>query len=196
MNSPTAKPPLPMRVIEFLRANPEESLTAMDVAAKFDASRKNVHTLLARAVENGMLIRSRDDDGDYIYTPGPAIHTHATNREASAAVAASGRKAQQLPGLNMDAIYSARLDARVEVDWRTVAIDVDGPPPPIKRGRTVAEYTALLDRLSKPGQSFAVPSNALGIHGLRKVISDRHKTTKLRYQYAEQGGMTRFWRLA
>lgn len=185
----TPKPlPLPMRVIGFLRTNPDEALTALDVATKFEVSRKNVHTLLARAVDNGMLTRSRDEDGDYIYTPGPAIDTHATNRAASAASAAatSARQAGADPSVS----------TRVAVDWAAVSIDTNGPPPPTKRGSTTAEYAALLDRLTAPGHSFAVPSNALGLHGLRKVISDRHKQTKLRYQYAAEGGTTRFWRLA
>lgn len=47
------------RVLEFLCANPDESLSAADVAVKFDCTRNNVHTLLAPAVSAGSLIRRR-----------------------------------------------------------------------------------------------------------------------------------------
>lgn len=58
---------IPTLCVEFFLANPDEVLTVDDIAAKFDCIARNVHTLLAQAVENELLARTRNGDGEYIY---------------------------------------------------------------------------------------------------------------------------------
>lgn len=175
----TVTPTLSMagRVMAFLRDNPEECLTADDVAAKFEVGRKNVHTLLASRVESGYLQRTRNSDGDYIYTAGPALASWSPDKPSTPTP-------------------KAKRTQHVRVDWATVEVDPNGPPPPPRRGKADGAYTNLLNKLTRPGLSFAVPANAQGLHGLRKTISARQKATQERYQSAQEGNQIRFWRLA
>lgn len=64
---------LPAKVITFFLANPDETLTRMDVAEKFSATASSVHTQLKPAVDSGALLRVQGDDGEYVYSPGPAM---------------------------------------------------------------------------------------------------------------------------
>ncbi len=54
---PAPRDSLAWRVIDFLGANPGESLTRSDVATKFDIDHAVVDTLLAPAVDAGQLVR-------------------------------------------------------------------------------------------------------------------------------------------
>ncbi len=64
---------LPAKVITFFIANPEEQLTRVDVAEKFSATANSVHTQLKPAVDSGALLRVKGDDGEYVYSAGPAL---------------------------------------------------------------------------------------------------------------------------
>lgn len=62
---------LASRLLQFLRDHPQECPTADDIAARFEANRKNVHTLLAPAVRAGLLARDFDDStAEYVYRLG------------------------------------------------------------------------------------------------------------------------------
>ena len=108
------------RVLEFLCANPDESLSAADVAVKFDCTRNNVHTLLAPAVSAGSLIRRADpEDGELVY------------RVGSGAPAVSAKPAAA-PGSAANPFGAARGPARspFRIDVTQIAIDADVPLPP------------------------------------------------------------------
>lgn len=108
------------RVLEFLCANPDESLSAADVAVKFDCTRNNVHTLLAPAVSAGSLIRREDlEDGELVY------------RVGSGAPAVSVKPAAA-PGSASNPFGAARGAARTPfwIDAGQLAIDSGVPLPP------------------------------------------------------------------
>lgn len=76
MNAPLYQPhgnTKPGRVLAFFAANPEETLTADDIAEKVSMSRHNVHTTMRPAVDAGLLKRERDLLGDYVYSAGPKL---------------------------------------------------------------------------------------------------------------------------
>lgn len=58
------------RVIGFFARNPDEELTAADVAAKFQVHKTSVPSTLARAVRVGLLTRTPDGDGLAVYRKG------------------------------------------------------------------------------------------------------------------------------
>jgi len=67
------------KVIKFLQANPDETLDADIISAKFDVPRAGVHTKLGRYVELGELARTEDlESGKLIYSLGPFAHKPAT----------------------------------------------------------------------------------------------------------------------
>lgn len=49
---------VPGRVVEYLRAEPDEWLTTYDVAIKFDADLENIRATLRLAVDAGLLTRT------------------------------------------------------------------------------------------------------------------------------------------
>lgn len=49
---------VPGRVVEYLRAQPDEWLTTYDVAIKFDADLENIRAHLRLAVDAGLLART------------------------------------------------------------------------------------------------------------------------------------------
>lgn len=63
---------LPSQMAAFFARNPDETLTMGDITSKFDASRGNIHSLLRKAVEAGLLVREINDESEWIYSAGPA----------------------------------------------------------------------------------------------------------------------------
>ncbi|MCF8156412.1 MAG: hypothetical protein K9K35_10440 [Rhodoferax sp.] len=109
-------------MIGFFRNNPGEELSLEDIVTKFGSVRGNIHTLLRKAIEAGLLVRARTDEGEYIYRggsfyddvpheepqPEPVIVTVAT-----AAVA----PAPKAPASNVRPIEKGK-EERVIVDLR------------------------------------------------------------------------------
>ena len=185
MTSPTPLS-LPMRVKAFLAANPDEQLTAYDISVKFSTQHKNVHTQLARAVDSGELIRSRNDDGDYVYTAGTCT--------APPAITPAGK------GLSTDAGQRGTTPKKprpqlIDVDLCSLPVATDIPLPEIRHAQTYKANEAL-DRLAKPGQSFGVPLNANGHSAIRKAITERHKAGTHRYVVRTLENEFRIWRKA
>lgn len=176
MNTP-ATLPLPMRVKAFLAANPEEQLTALDISIKFSTQHKNVHTQLARAVDSGELVRSRNEDGDYVYTAG-TVQLQAATATPSPATAAKKPR--------------ARL---VDVDLTKLPVASNIPIPSL-RGDQNHHADEALDRLTEPGQSIGVPLNASGRSAIRKAISKRHNAGTHRYVARTLENEFRIWRKA
>ena len=108
------------RVLEFLSANPDESLSADEVAIKFDCTRNNVHTLLAPAVSAGSLIRRQDlEDGELVYRVGSGAPAVIVKPAAA-------------PGSASNPFGAARGAARTPfwIDAGQIAIDSGVPLPP------------------------------------------------------------------
>lgn len=80
--------------------------------------------------------------------------------------------------------------------WSVIPIDDNVPMPQrvVDRGRV----REAIDRLTKPGQSFAVPTDTPGTKHLLKIITDRHKTTPQRYKTSthKPTNTLRVWRVA
>ena len=137
------------RVLEFLCANPDESLSAADVAVKFDCTRNNVHTLLAPAVSAGSLIRREDlEDGELVY------------RVGSGAPAVSAKPAAA-PGSASNPFGAARGAARTPfwVDAGHLAIDSEVPfPPPLRAAASTGPASSYAWRPAIRSRSQHVPS--------------------------------------
>ncbi|MCW5323711.1 hypothetical protein D5039_21975 [Verminephrobacter aporrectodeae subsp. tuberculatae] len=61
------------RVVRFFQTSPDEVLSTDDIAAKFGTSVRGIHTQLACTLVSEVLLRERNDDGDYTYAAGPSI---------------------------------------------------------------------------------------------------------------------------
>ena len=169
------------RVLEFLCANPDESLSAADVAVKFDCTRNNVHTLLAPAVGAGSLNRKEDlEDGELVY------------RIGSGAPAVSAKPAAA-PGSASNPFGAARGAARTPfwVDAGQLAIDSDVPLPPPTRRRI--DWPSVFVRMA-PGDSFALPARAKS--SIAKAITDDKKATGREFATRLVDGGIRVWRVS
>lgn len=169
------------RVLEFLCANRDESLSAADVAVKFDCARNNVHTLLAPAVSAGSLIRREDpEDGELVY------------RVGSGAPAVSVKPAAA-PGSASNPFGAARGAARTPfwVDAGQLAIDSDVPLPPPTRRRI--DWPSVFVRMA-PGDSFALPARAKS--SIAKAITDDKKATGREFATRLVDGGIRVWRVS
>ena len=175
---------VPWKVIEFLTTNTDEFLTADCVAAKFDAPRNRVHTLLALAVEAGTLRRDEDmGAGELCYRLGNG-HPLVTARPARHPTLWPGRDAA------VDAAPARR--PRFWVDVATVEIRSDVPPKDLTRPRQV-DWPALLGRMAV-GDSFELPVAAAG--SLRKAVGTAHKGGTCRFKVSADADVVRCWRLS
>lgn len=128
---------LPAKVITFFMANPDETLTRMDVAEKFSATASSVHTQLKPAVDSGALLRLPDEDGQFIYSPGPAM--------------AAARMARNPPKRGTRAsLYISQADIDKIQPER-------GVPITSSRLEGTGKWDALLAKLTEPDMSVAIP---------------------------------------
>lgn len=169
------------RVLEFLSANPDESLSAAEVTIKFDCTRNNVHTLLAPAVSAGSLNRKEDlEDGELVY------------RIGSGAPAVSVKPAA-VPGSASNPFGAARGAARAPfwIDAGQLVIDNDVPLPPPARRRI--DWPSVFARMA-PGDSFALPAGAKS--SIAKAITDDKKATGREFATRLVDGGIRVWRVS
>lgn len=126
------------QVIEFLTTHPEEELTREDVSVKFDTPAKQVHSMLATAIESGALKRRDTDDGEIAYSLGVGVPTIKPSRARN-------------PTLRPDALMAgANLGKRKSTlpppDLTTLEIRSDVPVPG-GPGRQKTDWTVLLQRM-------------------------------------------------
>lgn len=157
----------PAQVCGFFANNPDEVLTIDDMVDKFmPASRGNIHTQLALALEAKLLSRRRDDQGEYIYGKGPQLKitgwVDTASAPASAPAPAAKAKAK-----------------RAVLDLSTIVIR-DDVPLPNKNLRTglIVQLMQLLNGL-KPGQSFELPVGGKSV--LQKAVQQVHVASKARF---------------
>lgn len=152
-------------VIEFLTTNRGEELTPADIEVKFGKHRSQVHSLLAKAVDTGVLVRKEESGGDgLVYKLGrghPLVKPNTVKHptlNAGRALAVSQAPAKRRPRLVID------------VDAITLVDDV---PLPIKDSKPrMTEWPKLFARM-KPGQMAKVPTAAKAT--LLKAITVFHK---------------------
>lgn len=167
------------RVIGFLTANPDESLTADDAGIKFECSSSAVHTSLGPAVLAGVLTRTEDPgSGELVY------------RRGNGAPARDAKPAPDAVGVALTApLPHRRGDSYVD----TAAIEIDkGVPLVSKCGGQQTDWAGLLQRM-EPGDSCALPLRVRS--SLSKVIHVEHVARPRRYQIRKVDGQTlRLWR--
>lgn len=167
------------KTIQFLTTNPDEALSADDVAAKFDCSARSVHTLLGPAVAHGILTRTEDlPSGDLVYRLGkghPGIRA----------------RAGEAPSLTTSALQTRpkrRRGQAFTLDPNAVVIEDDVPLKPAN----AHDWDALLARMS-PGQSCLLPAVALS--ALVKLRARIKKDGIGEITVRSEGDQVRLWKV-
>jgi hypothetical protein len=160
------------QVVSFFYNNPSEQLTRDDIAQKFsDAPANTVHTRLLEAREAGMLARSRNEDGDYIYEAGPSID-------------------QYMPTIPLKRETIAGI--------KEFKIDKGIPLPRKRAGRNHSVWMPVLDALKEKGESVVVDKKE--ISNLQTIIARmqyQDAANQPKYVAGIDGhGHARVWRAA
>lgn len=169
---------LAAHVIEFFRANPDEHLGLEDIVAKWEATRGNIHTLLAKAVQTQLLARNRNADGDYVYSAGPKI--------AAAALPSPQARAKAAP--------NGYPSPRHLVDFDALQVEEGIPFTPAgEKGRS--KWGPLFAKLAKAGQSIAIPGEVKAAVAAAALKANKEKRGT--FKVAMTGpGQARIWRVA
>lgn len=135
------------KLIDFFNVNGDEELTADDIAAKFSVSAAGVHSCLYKAIESGLIVRKKNDDGEYVYahpagtkTKSPAPWPSTPPRPWAAPIAAPVKPKRQAHTIDLSAL-------ELETDV------------PITTARQSLDWPGLFSRM-KPGQSCVLPKSA------------------------------------
>jgi hypothetical protein len=181
MTKPTYTPQrdsLASQVCGYLQLHPVMALTLEDITDKFDAVRGNVHTLLARSVESGLLRRSQNDDGEYVYQPGPALPKS---------------------GIDLDKVHTTRKPRKPAAPTDPNALEIRDDPLPTNRSPQINKYFATFDALPT-GKCVRCRSDDVGkvSAGLRKYMGFKRITGLVRSAKRFEGdeGYGRVWLLA
>lgn len=146
------------KVVQYFITNPDEELTTLDIGEKFGKHFAKVHTLLARAIDAGLLVRGEPGgDGELIYSRGPAA-------------SASGIKANKAahPSLNGNGAWpntaqpgpKRRSKGRLELpSLDQIPLETNVPIPAKAGGRLATDWPALFSRMVA-GQSCVLPRRA------------------------------------
>lgn len=135
------------RVCTWFRRNPDEELSAADIAQQYDVSSSAVAASLAACYEHGLLRRDRSS-GSVVTVAGPNLKA----RELPAAVTLL-----TAPPTKRQTSRATRTSLP-ELDWNLVQVAEDMPVPPKRlcvRGAT--KYARLFELLSRPGLSAPIP---------------------------------------
>lgn len=132
------------RAIEFFTTNPDEELTTIDLAIKFDRPAKQVHSLLAYAVDSGALKRTTNDEDEIVYRLGTG---------APEISAAPHKHPTLLSGVPIPPKRAVSA-ADVTIDLQSIQLRDDVPVPLPKRARR--DWDSLLQRM-EVGQSCELP---------------------------------------
>lgn len=194
MTAPTYTPradSLPAQVIGFFRLNLDEQLFLGDITAKFGGTLGNIHTQLRPALDARLLARHRDQDGDYIYTAGPALGKPAAGQAALAALTATPGTASRPP------VGYCSVPRHVDID----ALKVETGVPYLRYGTgSGSKWDPLFDKLTAAGQSVAVPADVKGaLTAAAAALKKRDAAagSKREYRVAMTSPTTaRVWRVA
>lgn len=191
---------LAARVVNFFAHNPDEELNLEDITEKFDATRGNIHTLLSKALEADLVVRSRDEDGAYVYRAGKALLVNAAHAVGAVAEADAAKLSAIVvnggnPPPDKKASAKGYNSARKVVDLDSLVVDEDVPFEP-RRIAGANKWKPLFDKLVKPGQSIEFPSSMRGAVGAAAMKLNRIAPGG-RYRVALTGqDKARIWRVA
>lgn len=173
---------LASQVLGFFVNNPDEELDLEAITEKFDASRGNIHTLLGGCIDAGLLVRDRNKDGEWIYKPGRAgpkeVDMDRVHKTKAKPKATSGFKAP-----------------RKDIDLSALTVD-DDVPYTTARDKGHNKWQPMFDKLTKPGQSIALP---LEVQGAVAAVANKINKLKTQgtYRVAKVNATTcRVWRIA
>ena len=172
-------PRIPGRAGRLLfRTNPDEVLTVEDIASKFDAPRGNIHTQLRPAMEEDLLRRGRNEEGEYTYQGGTRIEVI---NKAGETPAPKARKPESF------------LSPRHELDIDALVVEKGVPMTPIRPG-FAPKWDPLFDKLTEVGDSVEIPAK------LRAALASAAATRNKRHQgyfrvLLTSGGKARVWRV-
>ena len=169
------------RTIDFLRDNPQETLSSHEIAVKFDCTRGGVHTLMRQAVEAGVLSRAPDADGELAYRFNAVAQPPAAEPKPKAGYPNS--PFVERPKRSPTKYFRTDLSA--------VPIDRGVVMPPRGAGSGM-DWSQLFDRMA-PGDSALLPVEAGAVLG--KAITDQHKATTRRFLRRQVDGGLRVWRV-
>lgn len=180
---------LAAQVSWFFLQNPDEQLGLSEITEKFDAVRGNIHTLLAPSIAAQLLVRTRNEDGDYIYSAGPAIHNPAKDAVPDAPAPAAADTPRKTRGP-----VKGFASPRYSLDIRTLKVE-EGIPFMKMNGPAESKWEPLFRKLTQPDQSIALPGHLRG--ALASAVRNRNKENKGTFRVAMTGpGQARIWRLA
>lgn len=200
-------------VCQYFAANPDEELDVLDIATKFGCGQASVHTLLRQAVNAGTLQRRKSDLGDYLYLAGPNCAAAADAAPASkpASPAGSGKSGS---GVNIDAVHKPQpqpqsqpqpqpkpqrgyTSNRVHIDIAKLQVEDNVPfVPPGGKG-AMDKWAPLFDRLTKPGQSVAIPGTAKSALAAAAIKRNKLQPPRGKFAVQKTGPDTaRVWRVA
>lgn len=180
---------LPAQVVWFFTNNPDEQLALTDIEEKFDAVRGNIHTLLALAIEAQLLVRTSNEDGEYLYSAGLAIGKPAQE----AAPAAPPPPAADVPRKTRGPVKGF-ASPRYSLDISKLKVD-EGIPFMKMNGPSESKWEPLFRKLTGPDQSIELPGHLRG--ALASAVRTRNKEHKGTFRVAMTGpSQARIWRLA
>lgn len=188
------------KVLAFFQANPDEELTVDDMAAKFGIVRGSVHTVLRPAIDAGLLTRTRDDLGEYVYTRGgneqeeaspssPSLPTKPSEPVSPAATTLAWPSAP---------IGSQRGKRKLMLDPRQIEalpVDTDVPFQPSSKHEG-HKWERLFNKLTEPGHSVQFPVEWKTAVAATAAKLNRKATDHAWRVRVVSQTHTRLWRLA
>lgn len=189
-----AQDSIPARVIAFFQANPDEELTLEDIAEKFDVVRNNIHTNLSLAVSAGAVVRDRNDDGEYVYRLGGTAQ-RAPKAKPGPKPGNPGNTLTNAFGASRPPSSRGYKAQRKDIDLS--ALQVDENVPFLAEGvKGQTKWQPLFNKLTKTGQSIALPADLRGAVGAAATKINGLKTQG-KYRVAMVDASTcRIWRVA
>lgn len=186
------------RAVAFFQANPDEELTADELAAKFGMVRGSVHTLLRPALDAGLLKRIRDDLGEYIYQRGPNLDLCAAPCSDPEDDPPASEPTDFVPGWPPAPQTTQRGKRKLILDPKQIAalpVDTDVPfqPPSMHEGH---KWEPLFSKLTQAGHSVQFPVEWKTAVAATAQKLNRKATTHAWRVRVVSDTHARLWRLA
>ena len=175
------------RVCSYFVQQPEEELSAADIALKFDCSKDSVTMLLRPAFEAGLLTRQGG-----IYGAGESLAAwHQRVKERSAITEAAASKVAAKRATKGAPAHLPELDVTSLPPVET-GVPLPANNQALRRGRT--KYDSLFESLPEIGQSRLIPAHY--VDAIKKAAAQRRKYHGEAYVLMRvDPQMARIWRV-
>lgn len=189
---------LPAQVLEFLQANPDEELDLEAISVKWSVHRSYIHTMLARLLDSKQIKRSRNDEGEYIYTLSKA----SQGSKAGTPSAAVPFPAPPAPPPARDVKGNAKgfTSTLKHIDIAALVVEDGVPFTPHAAVKGQSKWAPLFDKLTRSGQSVVIPGHikaaVAGVAGkLNRANKDNPGAAQYRVAMVSKTE-ARVWRVA